>query len=115
MSLLHSGYGNWTAGLECLLMVCSLSLKRWRDENRWEELEEDRCLAQPFTVERGETAEIVGEAVRSLPPLQRFEIEESSGPVLVAMFGNTILKGPISEEEAIDLANSVERSDPIGK
>ena len=49
----------------------NLVRKRWRDEHRWEELEDEHFTAQPVDVERGEIAEIVGEAVRSLPPLQR--------------------------------------------
>jgi RNA polymerase sigma factor (sigma-70 family) len=49
----------------------NLALKRWRDEHRWEELNDEQCLAEPVNVERREIAEIVGEAIRSLPPLQR--------------------------------------------
>ena len=49
----------------------NLVLKRWRDEHRWEQLEDEQFVARPFDVERSETAQIVGEAVRSLPPLQR--------------------------------------------
>lgn len=49
----------------------NLVLKRWRDENRWEELEDERFTAEPVEITRVETAEIVGQAVRSLPPLQR--------------------------------------------
>jgi RNA polymerase sigma-70 factor (ECF subfamily) len=48
-----------------------LALKRWRDENRWTELDDEQFVAQPVAVDRGETAAIVGDAVRSLPPLQR--------------------------------------------
>ena len=46
-------------------------LKRWRDENRWEEFTDERFVAQPVTLESSETARLVGEAVRLLPPLQR--------------------------------------------
>jgi RNA polymerase sigma-70 factor, ECF subfamily len=49
----------------------NLALKRWRGESRLDELEEERFVASPVDVIAGETAEIVGEAVRSLPPLQR--------------------------------------------
>ena len=49
----------------------NLVLKRWRDENQWQELEDDQFVAHPCDLERHEAAEIVGEAVRSLPPLQR--------------------------------------------
>jgi RNA polymerase sigma-70 factor (ECF subfamily) len=49
----------------------NLVLKRWRDEHRWDQLEDEEFVARPVDVERSETAQIVGEAVRSLPPLQR--------------------------------------------
>jgi len=49
----------------------NLALKRWRGESRWEELEEERFVAQPIDISVGETAEIVGMAVHTLPPLQR--------------------------------------------
>jgi RNA polymerase sigma-70 factor, ECF subfamily len=49
----------------------NLVLKRWRDEYRWEELNDERFPAKPLTTEPNTIAEIVGEAVRSLPPLQR--------------------------------------------
>jgi len=53
----------------------NLALKRWRDDNRWEELGDEQFVAQPVQVEAGgialDVAEIVGRAVRSLPVLQR--------------------------------------------
>ena len=49
----------------------NLVLKRWRDEYRWEELNDERLPAKPLKSESNTIAEIVGEAVRSLPPLQR--------------------------------------------
>ena len=49
----------------------NLALKRWREENRWEPLEEERFVAEPVDAAAGETAEIVGAAVRALPMLQR--------------------------------------------
>jgi RNA polymerase sigma-70 factor (ECF subfamily) len=52
----------------------NIALKRWRDEARWEELGDDESVTQPMNVEhieRAEIAEAVGNAVRSLPPLQR--------------------------------------------
>lgn len=49
----------------------NLTRKRWRDAHRWEELDEERFVAQPVDVERRETAQIVAEAIRALPPLQR--------------------------------------------
>ena len=51
----------------------NLALKRWRDEARWEELGDEHLLSLPATIERDVQgiSEIVGIAVRSLPPLQR--------------------------------------------
>jgi RNA polymerase sigma-70 factor (ECF subfamily) len=49
----------------------NLRRKRWRDAHRWEELDEERFVALPVDVERRETAQIVADAVRALPPLQR--------------------------------------------
>ena len=49
----------------------NLLLKRWRDEQRWDELDEDRFVTAPLDIEQTEIGEIVGRAVRSLPPLQR--------------------------------------------
>jgi len=55
-------------------MARNLALKRWRDERRWDELGDEEFVTQPTNVEpieRSEIAETVGNAVRSLPPLQR--------------------------------------------
>jgi len=49
----------------------NLVLKRWRDEDRWDEIGEEHLVEVPISAERNETAVIVGEAVRSLPVLQR--------------------------------------------
>jgi RNA polymerase sigma-70 factor (ECF subfamily) len=49
----------------------NLVLKRWRDENQWEEFSDERFVAQPLGTSFNETAEVVGVAVRMLPPLQR--------------------------------------------
>jgi RNA polymerase sigma-70 factor (ECF subfamily) len=49
----------------------NLVLKRWRDENQWEEFSDERFVAQPLGTAFNETAEVVGAAVRMLPPLQR--------------------------------------------
>jgi RNA polymerase sigma-70 factor (ECF subfamily) len=49
----------------------NLVLKRWRDEHHWEALEDEQLITRPIDVDRGETAQIVAEAVRLLPPLQR--------------------------------------------
>jgi len=49
----------------------NLALKRWRDEHRWEELDDETFRPDPVDPKRGDVAEIVGAAVRALPPLQR--------------------------------------------
>jgi RNA polymerase sigma-70 factor (ECF subfamily) len=46
-------------------------LKRWRTERRFEPLDEEADAAEPVELEGGEVGEIVGRAVRALPPLQR--------------------------------------------
>jgi RNA polymerase sigma-70 factor (ECF subfamily) len=48
----------------------NLALKRWRDEHRWAELE-DEIAAPAIDLDIPETADAVGDAVASLPPLQR--------------------------------------------
>jgi RNA polymerase sigma-70 factor (ECF subfamily) len=49
----------------------NLVLKRWRDEHRWDPLDDETLVTPAFDVTSGDTAELVGAAVRSLPPLQR--------------------------------------------
>jgi RNA polymerase sigma-70 factor (ECF subfamily) len=49
----------------------NLALKRWREDNRWDALDDNQFVAEPVDLSRGETAKLVGEAIRSLPPLQR--------------------------------------------
>src|SRR5262245_40669004 len=49
----------------------NLVLKQWRDGHHWQELDDEQFVAEAFSIERREIAEIVGEAVRALPPLQR--------------------------------------------
>lgn len=49
----------------------NLVLKRWREEQRWDELDDEQFVASPLNVEQMDVGEIVGRAVRSLPPLQR--------------------------------------------
>jgi RNA polymerase sigma-70 factor (ECF subfamily) len=49
----------------------NLALKRWRDEDRWEEVGNDEFIPQPVGIDNGDIAEAVGIAVRSLPALQR--------------------------------------------
>jgi len=46
-------------------------LKRLRSDRRWDELDEERFVADPIALFDSETRDIVGAAVRSLPPLQR--------------------------------------------
>ena len=54
-----------------LAVARNLALKRWRQEDRWNVIDEDQFVAQPVDVTRGETVQIVAAAVGSLPPLQR--------------------------------------------
>src|SRR5262245_7228011 len=50
----------------------NLALKRWRAEHRLEPLDDETVVvAEPVDLERGEVGDIVGRAVRALPPLQR--------------------------------------------
>ena len=50
----------------------NLALKRWRAEHRFEPLDDETVVvAEPVDLERGEVGDIVGRAVRALPPLQR--------------------------------------------
>jgi len=49
----------------------NLVLKRWRDEQRWDELHDEQFEAPPVNMERSEIGELVGRAVQALPPLQR--------------------------------------------
>jgi RNA polymerase sigma-70 factor (ECF subfamily) len=49
----------------------NLVLKRWRDENQWEELADEKFLAAPIVAGPNEIANIVAEAVKALPLLQR--------------------------------------------
>ena len=52
-------------------MARNLALKRWRDENRWRELDDEQLIARPIDGGHRETSVIVAEAVQALPPLQR--------------------------------------------
>lgn len=66
-----------------LAMARNLALKRWRAEQRWEALDEEEFSVEPLEPGAGQTAELVGRAVQSLPPLQReaiilFEYEDLS-------------------------------------
>jgi RNA polymerase sigma-70 factor (ECF subfamily) len=49
----------------------NVALKRWREEHRWDPLDDEQFTAEPVDVMRGETAKAVGAAVQALPPLQR--------------------------------------------
>jgi len=49
----------------------NVALKRWRSEHRFEPLDDDAFVAEPIDIGRGEVGELVGRAVRALPPLQR--------------------------------------------
>jgi RNA polymerase sigma-70 factor, ECF subfamily len=49
----------------------NLALKRWRDEKRWNELDDEQFIVHPEDLVSRETSEIVGAAVQALPPLQR--------------------------------------------
>jgi RNA polymerase sigma-70 factor, ECF subfamily len=49
----------------------NLALKRWRKEHRFEPLDDGAIVAEAVDVEGGEVGDVVGRAVRALPPLQR--------------------------------------------
>jgi RNA polymerase sigma-70 factor (ECF subfamily) len=49
----------------------NLALKKWREESRWDVLDDQAFLVQPVDVGSDGTSRIVGKAVNSLPPLQR--------------------------------------------
>lgn len=55
-----------------LLGVARNLARKWlHQQGRWNELDEEEFVAEPAAIEREEVTEIVSEAVRSLPPLQR--------------------------------------------
>ena len=54
-----------------LAVARNQALKRWRVEQRAEALDEEAFAAAPLDPAARETAELVGHAVGSLPPLQR--------------------------------------------
>jgi len=49
----------------------NLALKHWRAEHRFEPLDDEAMVAEPVDPDRGAVGDIVGRAVRALPPLQR--------------------------------------------
>jgi len=53
-----------------LAVARNLALKNWRNEHRWDELE-DEFATPAVDLESRETNDAVGAAVASLPPLQR--------------------------------------------
>ena len=48
----------------------NLALKHWRSEHRFEPLDDEAFVAKPLDLER-DVGDMVGRAVRALPPLQR--------------------------------------------
>jgi len=48
----------------------NLALKHWRAEHRFEPIDDDTMVAEPIDPDRGAVGDIVGRAVRALPPLQ---------------------------------------------
>jgi len=49
----------------------NLALKKWREESRWAGLDAQNFVVEPVDIASDETSMIVGNAVNSLPPLQR--------------------------------------------
>lgn len=49
----------------------NLALKHWRAEHRYEPIDDDAIVAEPIDLDRGAVSDLVGCAVRALPPLQR--------------------------------------------
>jgi len=87
LSLLRNpdGYDASRAPLRPFLLAVARNLarKRWRTEQRWEALDEEAFVTEPIDPAARQTAELVAQAVHSLPPLQRetlilFEYEELS-------------------------------------
>ena len=48
----------------------NLALKHWRAEHRFEPIDHDTMVAEAIDLDRGAIGDIVGQAVRALPPLQ---------------------------------------------
>jgi RNA polymerase sigma-70 factor (ECF subfamily) len=49
----------------------NLALQYLRSNPRWESIDEEQFVASPFPVDSFDIGELVGRAVRALPPLQR--------------------------------------------
>jgi len=78
-----NGYKAGRAPLRAFLLAVARNQarKRWRREHRWDTLDEEAFAAEPVDAAAGQTAELVGQAIQSLPPLQReslvlFEYED---------------------------------------
>jgi RNA polymerase sigma-70 factor (ECF subfamily) len=87
LSLLQNpnGYDPSRAPMRPFLLAVARNLarKQWRTEQRWNTLDEESFAAEPIDPAARQTAELVAQAVQSLPPLQRealllFEYEELS-------------------------------------
>lgn len=65
----HPGRGSLPAFL--IGIARHLVLKRWRDDRSWEPLDDETFVAEPVDFVRGETVQIIADAVQKLPPLQR--------------------------------------------
>jgi RNA polymerase sigma factor (sigma-70 family) len=85
LSLLRNpaGYDPSRAPIRPFLLAIARNLarKRWRTEQRWDVLDEEALVVQPIDPAAGQIADLVAQAVLSLPPLQRealilFEYEE---------------------------------------
>jgi RNA polymerase sigma-70 factor, ECF subfamily len=75
LSLLRNpaGYDASRAPIRPFLLAIArnLVLKRWRSEQRWDALDEEAFAAEPVDPTARQTADLVAQAVQSLPPLQR--------------------------------------------
>jgi RNA polymerase sigma-70 factor, ECF subfamily len=54
-----------------LAIARNLARKQWREDSRWDLLEDDQFSAEPLDITGAETAAIVGRAVAALSPAQR--------------------------------------------
>ena len=62
------------APMRCFLLGTARNLvrKRWRVEQRWDAFEDDESfVSQPIDPGTAQIADLVGQAVQALPPLQR--------------------------------------------
>lgn len=75
LSLLRNpdGYDSSLAPLRPFLLAIARNQarKRWRADQRWDVLYEETFVAEPIDPTARQTAELVAQAVQSLPPLQR--------------------------------------------